>query len=55
MFYSTNIDQECAFAKNQLARTMQNPREEHWESMDRFVGYIKVKPKYELMIKNQGN
>ena len=41
MFYSTKIAPECAFANGQLARNMQNTGEEHWKSMENFVGYIK--------------
>jgi hypothetical protein len=51
MFYSTKIAPECAFANGQLARHMQNPGEEHWEAMARFVGYIKSKPDHKMIMK----
>ena len=51
MFYSTKIAPECAFANGQLARHMQNPGEEHWKAMDRFVGYIKTKKEHKLIMK----
>lgn len=51
MFYSTKIAPECAFANGQLARHMQNPGEEHWKAMERFVGYIKTKTEHQLIMK----
>ena len=51
MFYSTKIAPECSYANGQLARHMQNPGEEHWKGMERFVGYIKQKGNHNLIIK----
>ena len=51
MFYSTKIAPECAFANGQLARHMQNPGEEHWKAMERFVRYIKGKEDHKLIMK----
>ena len=51
MFYSTKIAPECAFANGQLARHMQNPGVEHWQAMERFVGYIKGKKEHKLIIR----
>jgi hypothetical protein len=51
MFYSTKIAPECAYANGQLARHMQNPGEEHWKAMDRFVGYLKSKTDHKLIMR----
>ena len=47
-FYSTKIAPGCAFADGQLAKHMQNPREEHWKVMNKFVVYIKGNKKTNL-------
>ena len=51
MFYTTKVAPECSFACGQLARQMHRPGKEHWNAMERIVGYINSKERHELVIK----
>ena len=51
MIYVSKIGPECSFPCGQLARHMHNPGVQHWEAMERLVGYIRGKEKHELVIK----
>ena len=50
MFYITKISPECSFACGQLARHMHNPGQEHWNAMEKLIGYLRGKPKHELIM-----
>ena len=51
MFYVTKVSPECSFSCGQLARQMHNPGPQHWNAMNRMIGYLKFKKKHELVIK----
>ena len=40
MFYVTKIAPECCFTCGQLAQHMHNPGKNHWDAMERFIGYF---------------
>ena len=49
--FTTKVAPECSFVCGQLARNMHNPGKEHWDSMERLVGYINSKGEHMLVIK----
>ena len=49
MYYTTKIAPECANVARELSQFMACPNNEHWRSMERFIGYLKRKKKHSLI------
>ena len=51
MFYMVKVGPDVANAARELAQHMTNPGEEHWNSMERMVGYMKGKEFYGIILR----
>ena len=43
MYLTSKISPECLNASRELARHMHNPNNDHWEEMEKMIGYFKGK------------
>lgn len=49
LYYTTKIAPDCANAIRELSQHMSNPGIEHWQALDRLVGYMKGKGEHTLI------
>ena len=48
LYYTIKITPECLNSVRELSQHMSNPGKEHWDSMKRFMGYLKSKKSHEI-------